>query len=143
MTIKELENNYTEFIDYVYSFYGPNGLYPLGVTKGDIKSACLSYILTIENNKDGLTWGGGDSIDRERVRDIIESPSRGLANYTVSVEFYNHKTATMYKGLYHDELKPLLKRVRNWESFKQAIVFINEGENKAYEMMREIKEINE
>ena len=68
------------FIDYVYSFYGcPNdNLYPLIkdnrlVTKGEIYSAFKVYKARFETASAGsfYTWGDGDSLDRERVRDIL------------------------------------------------------------------------
>ena len=68
------------FIDYVYSFYGcPNdNLYPLIkdnrlVTKGEIYSALQVYKARLETASAGsfYTWGDGDSLDRERVRDIL------------------------------------------------------------------------
>ena len=68
------------FIDYIYSFYGcPNdNLYPLIkdnrlVTKGEIYSAFKVYKARLETASAGsfYTWGDGDSLDRERVRDIL------------------------------------------------------------------------
>ena len=72
--------NLTEFVEYVWSFYAPNSeLYPIkGLTKLDIFSAFETYIERIEKGDLEYvhwTWGGGDSLDRERVRDIIlENP---------------------------------------------------------------------
>ena len=74
-----------EFINYVYSFYGANDrLYDLTydgklVTKEDIFAAFRIYQSRLFNAyfSDNLRYscGGGDSLDRERVRDIIlESP---------------------------------------------------------------------
>ena len=67
-----------EFADYVWSFYSPNSdLYPIkGLTKDDILNAFNVYVQRIEsNNNEYYSWGYGDSLDRERVRDIIlESP---------------------------------------------------------------------
>ena len=66
-----------EFIEYVWDFYNPNSdLYPIkGLTKKDILEALNVYqdrIIEAEsNNNDRYTWGDGDSLDRERVRDII------------------------------------------------------------------------
>ena len=67
-----------EFIDYVWSFYGEHDdtLYPIhGLTKNDIRDAFYVYkhrLLKAANNPDNtFTWGYGDSLDRERVRDII------------------------------------------------------------------------
>ena len=69
-----------EFIDYVYSFYGSyNAIYPLHqmvtgqkLTKTDIKKAVKDYELFLDNPESTWTWGDGDSIDRERVRSILE-----------------------------------------------------------------------
>ena len=70
-------NSLTEFVDYVWSFYGSEDpLYPIaGLTKKDILDAFYVYkhrLLKAANNPDNtFTWGYGDSLDRERVRDII------------------------------------------------------------------------
>ncbi len=68
--------NLTEFVEYVWSFYAPNSeLYPIkGLTRLDIFSAYETYIERIEKGDleyVHYSWGGGDSLDRERVRDII------------------------------------------------------------------------
>ena len=59
-----------DFIAYVDSFYNEkNGIYPIkGLTNDMIINATQKYITS--QTKD-YTWGGGDSLDRERVRDII------------------------------------------------------------------------
>ena len=71
-------NSLEEFVDYVWSFYNPQSdLYPIkGLTKKDIFDAFNVYVQRIEsNNNEYYSWGDGDSLDRERVRDIIlESP---------------------------------------------------------------------
>ena len=68
------------FIDYVFSFYGcpDEVLYPLVkdnrmVTKGEIYQACKVYNDRLMKASAGsfYTWGDGDSLDRERVRDIL------------------------------------------------------------------------
>ena len=66
-------HNFQEFIDYVFSFYGQGGLYPLNVSKEQIAYATLKYL---DDCSDPLaefkvTWGDGDSLDRERVRDYM------------------------------------------------------------------------
>ena len=70
-----------DFINYVYSFYGANDrLYDLTydgklVTKEDIFAAFRIYQSRLFNayfnNNELYTWGAGDSLDRERVRDIL------------------------------------------------------------------------
>ena len=65
-----------EFADYVWSFYSPKSeLYPIkGLTITDIFHAIEIYIERIEKGDleyVHYSWGYGDSLDRERVRDII------------------------------------------------------------------------
>ena len=67
-----------EFVDYIWSFYGEHDetLYPIkGLTKKDIFDAIFVYRdRLVDAEKNGLehyTWGDGDSLDRERVRDIL------------------------------------------------------------------------
>ena len=66
-----------EFIDYVWDFYNPKSdLYPIkSLTKEDIFAAFKIYQSRLFNAyfSDNLrySWGGGDSLDRERVRDIL------------------------------------------------------------------------
>ena len=73
-------NSLHEFIDYVWSFYAPDSdLYPIkGLTKKDIFDAFNVYedrILKGDLEYVHYSWGEGDSLDRERVRDIIlENP---------------------------------------------------------------------
>lgn len=59
-------DKYLKFVDYVYSFYGRNGIYPCGVTKKMITESTMYYLDTL-----GLGDFCGDSLDRERVRDIM------------------------------------------------------------------------
>ena len=62
----------SNFISYVDSFYNvKSGIYPIkGLTLKMISAAVDKYY---QDRWDGnwTTWGGGDSLDRERVRDII------------------------------------------------------------------------
>ena len=69
-------NSLEEFADYVWSFYSPNStLYPIkGLTIEDIFHAIEIYFERIEKGDleyVHYNWGEGDSLDRERVRDII------------------------------------------------------------------------
>ena len=61
------------FHAYVESFYGnvPDAIYPIGATYEMIVAATGKYIDSLCVEPDSPTWGGGDSIDRERVRDIM------------------------------------------------------------------------
>ena len=59
-----------DFITYVESFYGnvPDAVYPIGASPKMIIAAISKYIQSLSET---VTWGGGDSLDRERVRDIL------------------------------------------------------------------------
>tara|TARA_B100001113_G_scaffold285011_1_gene240263 strand:- start:1085 stop:1372 length:288 start_codon:yes stop_codon:yes gene_type:complete len=75
-----LNDMLTDFVKYVDSFYGVNDpLYPMmnvqtkqPLTTVDIYGATENYLARCsdESNK-FCTWGDGDSLDRERVRDIL------------------------------------------------------------------------
>ena len=64
-----------DFIDYVWSFYGEHEdtLYPMkGLTKKMIAEASWIHLqMCCYPSFPNITWGDGDSIDRERVRDIL------------------------------------------------------------------------
>ena len=68
----------TNFVEYVDSFYGVNDPhYPLvkdgkPLSKVDILGATEIYLAKCSDENETLcTWGDGDSLDRERVRDIL------------------------------------------------------------------------
>ena len=67
-------HNFKEFLDYCESFYlpsHPDVLYPIdGLTREELALAVLNYLDLCEEGTH-VTWGGGDSLDRERVRDIL------------------------------------------------------------------------
>ena len=68
--VEKITNTLVDFLAYVDSFYNEkNGIYPIkGLTNDMIFTATLKYISSQTEN---YTWGDGDSLDRERVRDII------------------------------------------------------------------------
>ena len=77
-TSTELNVILSDFVEYVDSFYGVNDpLYPLvkdgnPLSKVDILGATEKYLGNCSDPKQELcTWGDGDSLDRERVRDIL------------------------------------------------------------------------
>ncbi len=86
---------FTEFADYVWEFYSPNSeLYPIkGLTIEDVFQAIFTYkqrLLKVSYNNpeyvqaygNNYSWGYGDSLDRERVRDIIlEQPQFTQGGY--------------------------------------------------------------
>ena len=68
-------NNFKEFLDYVESFYlpsHPDVLYPIdNLTREEIALATLNYLDQVAASNGTINWGDGDSLDRERVRDIL------------------------------------------------------------------------
>jgi hypothetical protein len=59
------------FVNYVFRFYGPGGVYPLdetGATREQVIEATNEYLQSDEGKNH---FGGGDTVDRERVRDIL------------------------------------------------------------------------
>ena len=88
-TSTELNDMLTDFVNYVDSFYGVNDpLYPMinqetkqPLSKVDILGATEKYLSLCsyyeQQDKNWtsdfkvMVWGDGDSLDRERVRDIL------------------------------------------------------------------------
>lgn len=58
------------FMSYVESFYGEDGIYAKSdyATYQQIFDATVKYLSTLTEER---TWGGGDSVDRERVAHIL------------------------------------------------------------------------
>ena len=69
---KTIVNTLCDFIAYVDSFYNEkDGVYPIkGMTNSMVIKGVQTYITQI-GESESLEWGDGDSVDRERVRDII------------------------------------------------------------------------
>ena len=60
------------FTQYILDFYGPKGIYDYGFTAEQVDLATQLYKTRLEHIYPGETFCG-DSVDRERVRDIILS----------------------------------------------------------------------
>ena len=76
----KLNDMLTDFVEYVDSFYGVNDpLYPMmnketgqPLSQIDIYAATAHYLAKCsDKNEELCNWGDGDSLDRERVRDIL------------------------------------------------------------------------
>jgi hypothetical protein len=79
-------SNLQEFYDYVLSFYGADGLYPMGATFAQVKRATSLYVMGL---KVGAQEFCGDSIDRECVRDLLIS-KYGLSFPPAPVSLASH-----------------------------------------------------
>jgi hypothetical protein len=55
----------SQFIEYCVSFYGPGGVYPLGMSEDEVTKAVR--LLDLIGQEDLEL----DSIDREKVRDVV------------------------------------------------------------------------
>jgi hypothetical protein len=64
---KELIN---DFIDYTLTFYGPDGIYPMGANRTVVRKATNDIIKIARIKGEKFC---GDSIDRELVRDLLIS----------------------------------------------------------------------
>jgi hypothetical protein len=67
MTATRIAQETLKFVDYVHGFYGPGGVYPMGATVSQI---CDATKILLEQYGTNVEF---DSVDRERVRDILIS----------------------------------------------------------------------
>ena len=67
MSVEKIVSEMIDFVAYVESFYGdvPDAIYPMGATSKMILEATQQYI------SEGEIEFCGDSLDREKVRDIM------------------------------------------------------------------------
>jgi hypothetical protein len=66
-----IEKMIQEFVDYMLSFYGNEGIYQwVDMKEMEVLDAMVVYFERIRDS-DWMEWGNGDSLDRERVRDIV------------------------------------------------------------------------
>jgi hypothetical protein len=106
MKISETEKK--QFINLVDSFYNnETGLDPKIIPNLTIKKIATVldfYLNKCASKKNNMTWGGGDSIDRERVRDILIYKTKYEPNF---FEWVDPKT------LYKDQLLKQKTNLKN------------------------------
>tara|TARA_B100001057_G_C22527454_1_gene824404 strand:- start:340 stop:606 length:267 start_codon:yes stop_codon:yes gene_type:complete len=67
-----MPTSFQDFINYCKDFYGYGGLYDQGRSREQIAYCTCLYLDAIAHyDLDYYSWGDGDSLDRERVRDIM------------------------------------------------------------------------
>lgn len=77
-----MNNNFEDLYNYVWEFYGSEGISPIENISPEIVHYAIDiYIDRIARASDikypYYTYGGGDSLDRERIRDIIFNLQEG------------------------------------------------------------------
>ena len=76
-----MNTSFQDFINYCLSFYGPGGLYDQNRSKEQVAYATMLYLDAIAHyDSEVFTWGDGDPLDRERVRDIMNNVYDGKYN---------------------------------------------------------------
>jgi hypothetical protein len=58
----------TDFYDYVLSFYGADGIYPMGAKLTQVKQATSTHLKILKLKGEKFL---GDSFDRERVCELL------------------------------------------------------------------------
>lgn len=67
--------DFIKFRNYVLTFYAYDGIYPVeGLTVAMVEGAIAEYLDICVNPNRHESWGLGDSLDRERVRDLMTDP---------------------------------------------------------------------
>lgn len=72
VTKQQLKKELQDFLEYCNDCYGINGTSDIVYSKSEIRVAINQYLRNLLTDKI-QTWGGGDSIDRERVHEILEN----------------------------------------------------------------------
>ena len=94
-------NESNDFFKYVESFYGDGGIYARYFTNDDGSEGAsieeITKAIDVLTNDDKWSWGGGDSMDREKVRDIMLSNREtdhdaGLEQYDEDKDVINVKS---------------------------------------------------
>jgi len=67
------KEEFDQFVNYVYDVYEEEGY-----NKSQVRVAVKKYLKDLEGE---FTWGGGDSLDRERVYEYLKNPNqKGIVN---------------------------------------------------------------
>jgi hypothetical protein len=85
-SVEKIVSDVADFLVYVQDFYGPGGIYDMGATPTQIIEATKQYIDQVGTNPEDSLSFCGDSLDREKVRDIminkfgLKFPEGGIKN---------------------------------------------------------------
>jgi hypothetical protein len=136
---KVSKENIEQFVRYVDSFYGKNGVYAdyyEGVnSKAQIRKAVMTYLNKLDSQQ---TWGGGagDSLDRERVGQILKLSSKPtyakggkISSYEVELEAVPNRDFSYGS---HEAKVRVKKSKKSANSIEQAVTitkqFIQEND---------------
>jgi len=85
-----------DFLEYINEFYGKKGIYADdlngGFSKPELTKAINTYLKQLNSTP---TWGYGDSVDRERVRQILQ-PSYKMFDEGGFMSYGKEKTETSF-----------------------------------------------
>jgi hypothetical protein len=59
------------FTNYINDFYGPRGIYKTEGRTTPLTESEVALATGIHIGEGKISWGGGDTVDRESVRDIL------------------------------------------------------------------------
>jgi len=135
-----------KFVEYVASFYGKkDGLYKKdyngGFTNEEIRIAAEKYI-----NDPKTNWGGGDSVDRELMRDLYLAPLVDLNIDNISDEL--KEKSGKYKTIHQNDLKKGEKYINTntgdimtFDRIEDGSVIDSDGVYHAAEKYYEVKKL--
>lgn len=70
-SVENIVSGLVDFLAYVEDFYGAGGIYDMGATGEQIIVATKKYINQVGTDPESSMSFCGDSLDREKVRDIM------------------------------------------------------------------------
>ena len=70
-SVENIVDGIIDFCAYVEDFYGVGGIYDMGATPAHIIEAVQKYVDQVGTNPEDSFSFAGDSLDREKVRDIM------------------------------------------------------------------------
>ena len=70
-SVENIVSGLVDFLAYVEDFYGKGGIYDMGATGEQIIVATQKYINQVGTDPESSMSFCGDSLDREKVRDIM------------------------------------------------------------------------
>jgi hypothetical protein len=109
-----------DFVDYVYEVYEEYGF-----TKKQVKEAVDKYIKELGYQ---FTWGGGDSLDKERVYEYLLNPTlKGIKNPSLGISSsmssdFEVGDSVFYESENNPKLEPSVSRLFNKYANRELVI---------------------